>query len=50
MAVALTVSYGAVAGLIGLVAKDYTKRTPSYLEKVMKTELPSYNGITFRTF
>lgn len=46
----LVVAYGAVAGLIGLTIEEYKPKRASYLEKIMNTEEPKYNGISLRLF
>lgn len=46
----LTIAYMAAASLIGLTIESYRPKHASYLEKVMKTEEPKYNGFSLRIF
>ena len=46
----ITIAYMAAAGLIGLTIESYRPKHASYLEKVMKSEEPKYNGFSLRFF
>lgn len=48
--VSITIAYMAAAGLIGLTVESYRPKHASYLEKVMKSEEPKYNGFSLRFF